>query len=337
MPQRRDRRAGAMTEAVLRVGTRASALALWQTNHVIGALERAWPRVRGERVPIRTLGDRVKDVPLPRIGDRGLFTREIEAGLRERVIDIAVHSLKDLPTEDPEDLIVGAVLEREDPRDALVSQDGCAFAALPARARVGTSSIRRRAQLLAMRSDLAIVDIRGNVPTRLEKVARGDYDATVLALAGLRRLELTDKASDVFALTQVLPAPGQGALAVQVRTADDDVRALVSALDHQPTRWATDAERGVLAMLEGGCQAPVGALATWSDDGILRLDAVVADFDGARVCRQSAQRGVTSSGEARALAAVVARQLREQGADALIAACREAVGTEPASRLESRS
>ncbi len=325
-----------MAERVLRVGTRASALALWQTNHVIEALERAWPHVRCERVPIRTLGDRVKDIPLPRIGDRGLFTREIEAGLREHTIDVAVHSLKDLPTENPEDLTVGAVLEREDPRDALVSRASCAFAALPPRARVGTSSIRRRAQLLAVRADLQIVDIRGNVPTRLERVARGDYDATVLALAGLRRLGLAERASDVFALTQLLPAPGQGALAVQLRATDTDMIKLVGALDHQPTRWATDAERGLLALLEGGCQAPIGAVATWSDEGMLRLDAVVGDFDGARLHRQSAQRIVRSADDARALAAAVAVQLRDQGADALVAACREALAA-PAPHPEGRS
>jgi hydroxymethylbilane synthase len=323
-----------MTEIVLRVGTRSSALALWQTDHVIAALQRARPHVRCERIPIRTLGDRVKDVPLPRIGDRGLFTREIEAGLRDRTIDVAVHSLKDLPTQDPGDLVIGAVLRREDPRDALVSRDGSAFAALRPGARVGTSSIRRRAQLLAMRGDLEIVDIRGNVPTRLEKVERGDYDATVLALAGLRRLGLDRSASEIFSLNQLLPAPGQGALAVQVRTGDDDVLGVVGALDDQPTRWATDAERGVLALLEGGCQAPLGTLAAWSN-GRLRLDAVVADFDGVRTCRQSAERTVTSSDDVRALAATVARQLQDQGAEALIAACREAVAA-PAPRLEGR-
>jgi hydroxymethylbilane synthase len=325
-----------MAELVLRVGTRASALALWQTNHVIEALERAWPHVRCERVPIRTLGDRVKDIPLPRIGDRGLFTREIESWLRERAIDVAVHSLKDLPTENPEDLIVGAVLEREDPRDALVSRGSDVFAALPPRARVGTSSVRRRAQLLALRGDLEIVDIRGNVPTRLEKVARGDYDATVLALAGLRRLGRADEASDVFALTQVLPAPGQGALAVQLRADDANVIELVGALDHQPTRWATEAEREVLALLEGGCQAPIGAIAEWSGESMLRLEAVVAGFDGGAVCRQSAQRTVTSSGEARSLARGVARQLEQQGAARLIAACRDATAASPAPRLEGR-
>jgi hydroxymethylbilane synthase len=323
-----------MAEIVLRVGTRASALALWQTNHVIALLERTWPDVRCERVPMRTLGDRVKDVPLPRIGDRGLFTREIEAGLRDRTIDVAVHSLKDLPTDDPDDLTIGAVLAREDARDALVARDGCPFAALPPRARVGTSSIRRRAQLLAIRADLQMMDIRGNVPTRLEKVDRGDYDATVLALAGLRRLALDARASDVFGFDRVLPAPGQGALAVQVRAADDDVRALVGALDDRPTRWATDAERGVLALLEGGCQAPLGAVASWSHD-TLRLETLVADYDGVTICRASAERVVTSSGDARALAATVAGQLRDRGAAALIAACREAVAA--AAAPESRA
>jgi hydroxymethylbilane synthase len=326
-----------MTETVLRVGTRSSALALWQTNHVIAALERAWSGIRCERVPMRTLGDRVKDVPLPRIGDRGLFTREIESGLRDRTIDVAVHSLKDLPTEDPDDLIVGAVLEREDPRDALVSRDGSAFGALAPGVRIGTSSVRRRAQLLALRPDLEISDIRGNVPTRLEKVERGDYDATVLALAGLRRLELAGKASEIFALARVLPAPGQGALAVQVRAGDEDVRRLVGLLDHPATRLATAAERGLLAQLEGGCQAPVGAVATWSPGARLRLEAVVADFDGASVCRSSADGVVTSCDGARAIAAIVAQRLQEQGAAALIAACRRSVATDGRPVIEGRT
>lgn len=317
-----------MPEAVIRVGTRASRLALWQTNHVIAALEAAWPGLRLERVPIRTLGDRVTDVPLPRIGDRGLFTREIEEGLHGATIDLAVHSLKDLPTELPPGLAIGAVLVREDPRDALVTRDGSILATLPPGARLGTSSIRRRAQVLARRPDLTMVDIRGNVPTRLEKVMRGEYDATVLALAGLRRLELAGAVSEVLGPDVMLPAPGQGALAVQVRTGDARVAELVSKLDHAPTRLATACERGVLAALEGGCQAPIGTATQWSG-ATLGLDAIVASFDGRTIVRASAEARVTSEAEALTLAGVVADRLRAQGAAAVIAACRAAVAGMP--------
>ena len=227
----------------------------------------------------------MKDVPLPRFGDRGLFTREIESALRAGTIDVAVHSLKDLPTDEPADLTVAAVLEREDARDVLVSATGGTLDSLPAGARVGTSSMRRRAQILARRPDLQLLDIRGNVPTRLEKVRRGDFDATLLALAGLKRLGLAAAASELFAVDRLLPAPGQGALAAQVRTADVSVRAIVSRLDHVPTRQATSAERALLTILDGGCQAPLGAFAGWTAAGCLSLDAIVLNDTGTRVLR----------------------------------------------------
>jgi len=312
-----------MPELVVRVGTRSSHLALWQANHVIERLEGAPPGLRCERVPIRTLGDRVKDVPLPRFGDRGLFTREIESALRAGTIDVAVHSLKDLPTDEPKDLTVAAVLEREDARDVLVSATGASLDSLPAGARVGTSSMRRRAQILAHRPDLQLLDIRGNVPTRLEKVRRGDYDATLLALAGLKRLGLAAAASELFAVDRLLPAPGQGALAAQVRTADVSVREAVSRLDHVPTRQATSAERALLTILDGGCQAPLGAFAGWTATGCLSLDAIVLNDTGTRVLRAAGERPVESLDDALALAAKIAALLDEQGAGAILAACRQ--------------
>ena len=214
----------------IRAGTRDSRLALWQTEHVIARLAQAWPELSFERVRIRTLGDRITDVPLPRIGDRGLFTRELEDALRSGAIDFAVHSLKDLPTEQPDGLALGAVLSREDPSDVLISRHRRRLADLPPGARLGTSSLRRRAQVMALRRDLDIVDIRGNVPTRIEKVERGEYDATLLALAGLRRLELTDVATEVFGSDVIVPAPGQGALAVQVRADDARILRIVAAV-----------------------------------------------------------------------------------------------------------
>ncbi len=312
--------------AIVRAGTRASRLALWQTEHVIARLAQAWPHLSFERVRIRTLGDRVTNVPLPRIGDRGLFTRELEDALRSGAIDFAVHSLKDLPTEQPDGLALGAVLSREDPAEVLVSQNGGTLSDLPPGARLGTSSLRRRAQIMAVRPDLDIVDIRGNVPTRIEKVRRGEYDATLLALAGLRRLELTNAASEVLGSDVIVPAPGQGALAVQVRADDERIRRMVAAIDDLPTRLATAAERRVLNALEGGCQAPIGALATWTAPGRLHLVGLVAGIDGRRLLRATGERSVVNEPEARALGESVAAALAAQGARGLIDAARQLAG-----------
>jgi hydroxymethylbilane synthase len=311
---------------VVRAGTRASRLALWQTDHVIEHLARAWPQLSFERVRIRTLGDRVTDVPLPKIGDRGLFTRELEDGLRSETIDFAVHSLKDLPTEAPDGLTVGAVLAREDPSEALVAQSAHRLSDLPPGARLGTSSLRRRAQIAALRPDLQIADIRGNVPTRIEKVARGEYAATLLALAGLRRLDLTAKAIEVFPTDLIVPAPGQGALAVQVRAADERLLRLVAAIDDRSARLATTAERRVLSALEGGCQAPIGAVATWTAAGRLRLIGIVAGLDGRRLLRATEERAAADGPAAVALGDAVAAALAAQGARELIAEARQLAG-----------
>jgi hydroxymethylbilane synthase len=312
--------------AVIRAGTRASRLALWQTEHVIARLAEAWPQLSFERVRIKTLGDRITNVPLPQIGDRGLFTRELEEALRSGAIDFAVHSLKDLPTEQPEGLALGAVLSREDPSEALVTQKGRRLADLPPGARLGTSSLRRRAQVMALRPDLHIVDIRGNVPTRIAKVQRGEYDATLLALAGLRRLELTDAASEVFGSDVMVPAPGQGALAVQVRGGDARVLRIVAAIEDVPTRLATAAERRVLNALEGGCQAPIGALATWPAPGRLHLMGIVAAIDGMQVLRAAEAQLVSDEAGALALGESVAAVLARGGARRLIDEARHLAG-----------
>jgi hydroxymethylbilane synthase len=317
-----------MPDAVsIRAGTRASRLALWQTEHVIARLAQAWPQLSFERVHIRTLGDRIANVPLPRIGDRGLFTRELEDALRSGSIDFAVHSLKDLPTDQPDGLALGAVLSRDDPSEVLISRHRRRLADLPPGARLGTSSLRRRAQVMALRRDLDIVDIRGNVPTRIEKVERGEYDATLLALAGLRRLELTDAATEVFSSDLMVPAPGQGALAVQVRADDLRIFRLVAAIEDLGTRLATAAERRVLNALEGGCQAPIGALATWSAPGRLYLVGIVAGLDGVRLLRAAEEKPVESERAACALGASVAHALAAQGARGLIQDARELAGT----------
>ena len=310
---------------VVRLGTRGSRLALWQTHHVRTALERAWPDLRGEPVTYSTLGDRVTGVALARVGDKGLFTRDLEDALRAGDIDAAVHSLKDLPTEPADGLAVGAVLERADAREALVSRLDAPLDRLPPGARVGTSSVRRRSQLLARRPDLHVTDIRGNVPTRIEKVRQGDYDATLLALAGLARLDLAHAAAEILPLDVFLPAPGQGALAVQVRADDARMRRLLAPLDHAPSRLATAAERGVLSALGGGCQAPVGAATRWLDVDLLELSTLVAGYDGDTLLRVFAARPVTSDDDARQLAEQVANELRTRGAGAILDDCRRAV------------
>jgi hydroxymethylbilane synthase len=312
--------------AVIRAGTRGSRLALWQTEHVIASLAQAWPALSFERVHIRTLGDRITDVPLPRIGDRGLFTRELEDGLRNGEIDFAVHSLKDLPTDQPAGLRLGAVLSREDPSEVLVARHGRRLADLPPGARLGTSSLRRRAQVMALRPDLDIVDIRGNVPTRIDKVQRGEYDATLLALAGVRRLDLTAAVSEVFPGDVMVPAPGQGALAVQVRAGDARILRVVAAIDDATARLATAAERRVLKALEGGCQAPIGALATWIAPGRLHLAGIVAGIDGRQLLRAAEEREVEDEGSALALGESVAAVLATQGARSLIDAARQLAG-----------
>ncbi len=266
----------------LRLGTRTSRLATWQAEHVADALRRAWPGLSVDLVPFVTEGDKTLDKPLPEIGGKGLFTVELEAALLDGRIDLAVHSLKDLPTDDPDGLTVGATTRREDPRDVWICPSGGTLADLSPGGTVGTSSLRRGAQLLRVRPDLRIRSIRGNVETRIGKVEAGDlYDAGVLALAGLHRLGITDRAASVLDLDTMLPAPGQAALGVQVRAGDERVGRLVGALDHAETRAAVTAERALLAGLGGGCSAPIAALGT-VDGAHLHLRARVVSADGGR-------------------------------------------------------
>jgi hydroxymethylbilane synthase len=305
--------------AAVRVGTRGSALARVQTEHVVGLLRAAWPDLECELRPIVTQGDRTQasGEPLPEIGGKGLFTAELEAALRDGEIDLAVHSLKDLPTEDPPGIALGAVCEREDVRDCLVARDGLTLAALPSGAVVGTSSLRRAAQLRALRPDLEVRSIRGNVDTRIRKVHEGEFDAVVLAAAGIRRLGVEDVVTEY--LDDMLPAPGQGALAVQCRADDADVLELLAAIDDAPARAATSAERAFLRALGAGCTAPVAAharvlepLGGWT----VLLDALVASVDGTRVVRVSGE-GVPDEVGAR-----LAGDALAAGADEILAAIR---------------
>ena len=307
---------------VLRVGTRASRLALWQTNHVIARLEASWPGLRVERVPITTLGDRVTTVALSRIGDKGLFTRELEDGLRNGAIDLAVHSLKDLPTELSDGVTIGAVLEREDPRDVLISRDGHTLDRLPRGARIGTSSLRRQAQVAGLRPDVALVDLRGNVPTRLDKVEGGEVDAALLAYAGLRRLGLASRVAEIFDVGRIVPAPGQGALAVQTREGDDRLAALLRPLADNKTWLETTAERALLGHLEGGCQVPVGAHATLDAAGALHLIGLVASLDGRRSVRREIRAQAATAEAAAACGVDLARTLLDAGAREILSEIR---------------
>lgn len=279
----------------IRIGTRGSALARWQAEHVAAALKAIPGAPDPELLLIKTEGDRIQDVPLSQLPGKAFFTKEIEEALLRDQVDVAVHSLKDLATEIPSGLTLGAVMEREDPRDSLLFSQSLRPGVvhkeldepahtpddLPRGARVGTSSLRRRALLARWRPDLELAELRGNVPTRIRKLDDGEYDAIVLAAAGVRRLGLASRISAYLPFDYFLPAVSQGAIGVQIRADDDDVAEWVGSLDHPPTRAATVAERAFLRMMEGGCQVPVGAFAELVGSG-LRLRGVVCSLDGRR-------------------------------------------------------
>jgi hydroxymethylbilane synthase len=299
----------------LRLGTRGSPLARWQAEHIAARLDALGIDV--EMIHITTQGD-VKTGPLGQIGGQGLFTKEIQRALLDNRIDLAVHSLKDLPTEPVEGLALAAVPERESPGDVLVSNRFAALSALPLRARVGTGSLRRKAQLLHTRSDLVIEEIRGNVETRLRKLDDGEYEAIVLAEAGLKRLGFTDRITQVLPRELMLPAIGQGALGIEARSDDETTLALLAPLNDPATRHAVLAERSLLRTLRGGCLAPVGA---WGRVEVsqLKLDAVVLSGDGQ-------QRLIASGSDApeadEAIGEKVAKLLLDQGAAELISQSR---------------
>lgn len=258
------------------IGSRTSNLAMWQTRHIIELLQQASPALGCEITPFITKGDKTLDQPLPQIGGKGLFTLELEESLRAGRIHLAIHSLKDLPVENAPGLTLGAIVGRADVRDVLVSSGGRTLATLPDGAVVGTSSLRRQAQLLCARPDLNVRSIRGNVETRMRKVREGHYDATVLAAAGVTRLGLADQISEYLSLAQMLPAPGQAALAVQCRADDAATLELLAAIHQPDVAAAVTAERSFLHHLEGGCSTPVAALATASADGLALTGLVLA-------------------------------------------------------------
>jgi hydroxymethylbilane synthase len=270
--------------ARLRIGSRGSQLALWQANHISDLL-----RAQGHTVEleiIKTTGDKITDVALAKVGTKGMFTKEIEEALVENRVDLAVHSLKDLPTELAGDFEIAAITQREDARDVFCSVKFAAIDDLPQGANVGTSSLRRQAQLMAVRPDLKIHPLRGNVDTRLHKLEAGDYDAIILAAAGLSRLGKMQLARQVIPVEVMTPAAGQGALGIEIRRGDAATRSQIAFLDNAAARASTTCERALLSKLGGGCQVPIGAFAE-VQDGRIRLNALVAHPDGTKVLRET--------------------------------------------------
>lgn len=312
----------------LRIATRGSRLALWQAEHTRDVLLSFERNLHIEIVPIKSEGDEWQTQRIQDLGSVGIFTRKIEKALLDGRADIAVHSLKDLPTETPPELALGALLPRDDPRDALISlslvgfddeQSRAAMSALPRSARIGTSSLRRQAQLLRLRPDLEVVELRGNVPTRLAKVEEGEIDGIMLSAAGLDRLGLHPQGCVRLEPRTMLPAPAQGTIAVQVRADDMETHALVRRADDRATRLTTTTERLLLHALQGGCRVPLGALAQLEDD-TLHLQARLLSVDGKRML-DSAHRGPANN--PRALASTVAEKLLAQGAAEILSSLRD--------------
>lgn len=294
----------------LRIGSRGSQLALWQANHIASRLRELKHEV--EIQIIHTTGDKITDVALAKVGAKGMFTKEIEEALVAGKVDLAVHSLKDLPTEFSREFEIAAIPERDDPRDAFCSVKYARIQELPRNARVGTSSLRREAQLRATRADLEISPLRGNVDTRLRKLESGEYDAIILAVAGLRRLGRSDSIRTILPIEMMCPAAGQGALAIEIRAGDHQVRDAIGFLDDSAARAETQCERALLQKLGGGCQVPIGANAQFTNE-ILHLQAVVASPDGRQVLRESAD-----GDDPEKLGASVALRLLDRGGASIL-------------------
>lgn len=291
------------------IGTRQSLLALWQSRHIAALLRARYPQCEVVLQKIVTKGDRILDVPLAKIGGKGLFTKEIESELLAGGIDLAVHSLKDMPTALPQGLCLTAITQRANVGDAFVSNKYASLAELPAGAVLGTSSLRRRAQLLAARPDLKITDLRGNVDTRLRKLDEGQMDAVILAAAGLERLGYGDRIKEILPPSVCLPAVGQGALAVECREDDEKTRAMLDFLNDKAARQATAAERAFLGLVEGGCQVPIGVYAQVRDEAI-SIEAIIASLDGGRLLRQQISGAAADGPE---LAAELGRRMLAAG------------------------
>jgi len=304
-----------MADSKLRIATRKSPLALWQANHVRDALMARNPGLDVELFTMTTQGDKILDTPLAKVGGKGLFVKELELGILEGRADLAVHSMKDVPVEFPEGLGLAAILEREDPRDVLISSTFSSIDALPEGARVGTSSLRRQCQLRARRPDLEVLDLRGNVNTRLAKLDNGDYDAILLAAAGVKRMGWEDRITELLPPEQFLPAIGQGAIGIEIRVADERVSRVVKALNDEQTATRIRAERALNERLQGGCQVPIAGYSEISH-GVMVLRALVGRPDGTELV-QGVISGKPEDGEE--LGQVLADDLLSRGAKQILA------------------
>ena len=298
----------------IRIGTRASALALWQAEWVKSELEKRYPGVTVTLMKIKTTGDKILDVPLAKVGGKGLFVKEIEEAMLENEIDIAVHSMKDVPTFFPDGLHLSCITKREDARDALLSRNNVAFKDLPKGANVGTSSLRRQAQLMSLRPDFVIHQLRGNVGTRLQKLKEGKFDAIILAAAGVKRLGLEANVSEYLSPEISLPAIGQGALGIECRVDDRELNDMIAFFNHTDSRTCVTGERALLRRLEGGCQVPIACYGQVKN-GKLTLIGLVGSVDGKRIVKDSIE---GEPEKAEKLGVVLAEKLLSQGADVIL-------------------
>lgn len=296
-------------QKLIKIGTRASLLAMAQSTNIKNLIEKQYPDVTVELVKIVTKGDKILDVPLAMVGGKGLFVKELEDAMLQNEVDLAVHSMKDVPAELPEGLHLGIITKREDPRDAFISNDYKTFANLPAGAKVGTSSLRRKAQLGLLRKDIVIEDLRGNLDTRLRKLDEKQYDAIILAAAGLNRLKLSDRITSCFSAVEMLPAVGQGAVGIELRRADEELLQGLLFLQDDATSVAVRAERGFLTRLEGGCQVPIGAFAEVSGSQFT-LTGLVASVDGENMVKKEV---TANSKDAESVGRVLAEEILAMG------------------------
>ena len=308
-----------MTKRTVKIGSRDSALAMWQTKHVISELETVTSEYTFEIVPLQTKGDKILDVSLAKVGDKGLFTKELEAAMLDKTTDLAVHSMKDVPTNLVDGLIIGSILKREDPRDVLISPKGYTFQTLPEGAKVGTSSLRRKAQLQNLRPDLKICDVRGNLNTRMRKMHEENFDALILAAAGVIRMGWSDEISEYLPMDISLAAVSQGAIGIECREDDAEIMALIAKINDEETATCVCAERALLRALEGGCQIPIAAHAVIKNY-TLKLNGLVASLDGKRVIKETLSGNKDNAEE---IGLELAKKLTALGADEILAEIRQ--------------